>query len=659
MILELSQIKGIGAKRLQALNEMGIYTPSDLLLRFPDMYVDVGAKIERNVRDGDSVSFLGELVVPAKRSFIRRGLNVVNCTFSNNGINVRCSWFNQPYAARNLIPGEKVYVIGKVKKFKSSIQLVNPTLLTPNDCDGEIVPVYKTPIPSRTFESAVKTALGNVKVNGYIPNDVSQRFGMMPLQSALSCIHNPRDFMELAIARRSVSIENLCYVITSYRLLKDDGRDFTYSTTDDNVNEFIGSLPFTLTSQQRKAIDDIISALRSDKLVNSLVQGEVGCGKTVVALAVMYFVAKSGFQSALMAPTEVLARQHYETMIKYLEPLGIKTQLLCASMTAKQREAALFNIKYGNADCIVGTQSLIGEDTVFRDLKLVIADEQQRFGVNQRAKLENKGVKTDMIVMTATPIPRTLALSLYGELQQIEIRELPASRPKIHTSCVPPEKVESMYKYISNKASLDERTYIICPRIESGDDEVTSVENVYDKLKRMDFGSLVGCVHGKMKDADKNKVMFDFKSGKIKVLVSTTVVEVGIDVPEATTVVVYDAERFGLAQLHQIRGRVGRGTKESYCFLICGNNDPDSLARLKDFCVLGDGFSVSELDFKLRGAGDFVGLRQHGNGNTEINTDIIDRARTISNILVNNKDISDMVLDSLKSPEFIKSVTMN
>ncbi len=638
---------------------MGIYTPSDLLLHFPDRYVDVSAKIDRTLNDGDTASFLGELTSPAKRAYIRRGLNVVNCTFLNNGINVRCSWFNQPYAARNLVVGDKVYVVGKVKRFKSAVQMVNPTLLTPADGDSSIVPVYKTAIPSRTFEGAVKTALDNVKINSFIPPELAQKFGLLPLQTAIMRVHFPRDFMELAVAKRSIAIENLCYVITSYRLLKDDKRDFSYFAPVETINEFTNSLPYELTAEQQTVVEEIVRELRSDKLANLLVQGEVGCGKTVVALAAMYYAAKSGFQSALMAPTEVLARQHYETMIRLLEPLGVKTQLLCASMTAKQREAALFNIKFGTAKCIIGTQSLISDETVFDNLRLVIADEQQRFGVNQRAKLESKGGKTDMIVMTATPIPRTLALSLYGELQQLEIHELPANRPNITTSLVPPAKIENMYKYITDKTAVDERTYIICPRIEGGDEQVTAVDDIYAKLKRMPVAPLVGCIHGKMRDAEKNAVMSDFKSGKIKILVSTTVVEVGIDVPEATTVIVFDAERFGLSQLHQIRGRVGRGVKPSYCFLVSENGSEESNARLKEFCALSDGFSVSELDFKLRGAGDFVGLKQHGNGSLEIDANIIERSRGLSDAIISDSSVSKAVLDSLKAPEFIKSVTMN
>ncbi len=644
---------------MQALNEMGIYTPSDLLLRFPDKYVFCDTAIDGRVRDGEEISFVGDVVSPAKRSFIRRGLNVVNCTVQNNGVLVRCSWFNQPFAARNLQLGSRVYVVGKVKKFKNSVQLTNPTLLTPQDGDDGVIPVYKTTIPSRTFAAAVKTALDNVKVNSYIPSRLAERYGLIPLQKALQGVHAPRNRAELADCKRSVAVENLCYVITSYRLLKDDRRDFVYSAPPSVINDFIKGLPYSLTAEQVAAAREIISALRSDKLANMLVQGEVGCGKTVVAILAMFYAAKCGCQSAIMTPTEVLARQHYATMVKILEPLGVKTQLLCASMNARQKEEAMFNIKYGNASCIVGTQSLIGDCIEYKNLRLVIVDEQQRFGVNQRAKLESKGNKTDMIVMTATPIPRTLALSLYGELQQTEIRELPANRPKIHTSVVPSVKIGGMYDYIGQKAAADERTYIICPRIDGGDDDVTGVDDIYKRLKNSALAPLVGCVHGKMKDTEKNEVMSAFKSGAIKILVSTTVVEVGIDVPEATTVVVYDAERFGLAQLHQIRGRVGRGVKESYCFLISENGTPESDARLKDFCGLKDGFSVSELDFNLRGAGDFVGLRQHGSGTLQIDNAIIERARALSDALIADGTSSESIIGSLKAPEFIRSVTMN
>ncbi|MDE7463989.1 MAG: ATP-dependent DNA helicase RecG, partial [Clostridiales bacterium] len=649
--MELCEIKGIGAKRVQSLNESGIFTPSDLLLRFPDKYIFKDSKIDRNVRDGQEVSFVGTVVAEAVRRFIRRGLSVVVCYLENNGVKIKCSWFNQPFAARNLKSGDRVYACGKVKKFGNAVQMTNPTFVSPQEGDGDIVPIYKTAIPSRAFASAVKTALDNVKVNSFIPKDVGEKYGIMPLGTALRSVHCPSSVEELKKAQRSVAVENMSYVVTSYRLLKDDARDFSYCAKQDSVDTYIKSLPYPLTSDQQKAIDTIISSMRSDKLMNILVQGEVGCGKTAVALCAMYFAAKSGYQSAIMTPTEVLARQHYETMVRILEPLGIKTQLLCASMNKVQRETAMFNIKYGAVSCIVGTQALIGDGIEYDDLRLVIVDEQQRFGVNQRAKLESKGKKTDMIVMTATPIPRTLALSLYGELQQTEIKTMPASRPIVHTSIVPQAKINGMYKYIKERAALDERTYIICPRIDGADDDITGVEDIYGMLKKSTLGEITGCVHGKMKDAEKNEIMHDFKTGKLKVLVSTTVVEVGIDVPEATTVVVYDAERFGLSQLHQIRGRVGRGTKESYCFLISENGTPESDERLKKFCGMKDGFSVSELDFKLRGAGDFVGLRQHGNGSLEIDEDIIERSRALSDAVIADGSSCAAIVRSLNSPE--------
>ena len=658
--MELNEIKGIGAKRVESLNESGIFTPSDLLLRFPDRYIFSKASLSRGVREGEEISFLGELTAEVKRSYIRKGLSVTTCAVKNNDITVRCSWFNQPFIGRTLKLGDKVYVYGRVKKFKSVIQLTNPTILTPQEGDGDIIPIYKTPIPTRTFAAAVKTALDNVKINSFIPTELAKKFNLMPLQSALCAVHIPCSERELNEARRSVAVENLCYVITSYRLLKDDKRDYAYNGDIACVDRFINSLPFELTHDQRAAIDGIIAEMQSDRLMNMLVQGEVGCGKTAVALCAMYFAAMSGYQAAIMTPTEVLARQHYDTMVKLLEPLGVMPQLLCASMNKTQRETAQFNIKYGAASCIVGTQALLSEDISFRDLRLVIVDEQQRFGVNQRAKLESKGKKTDMIVMTATPIPRTLALSLYGELKQINIRALPANRPVVHTSLVPAHKIRSMYDYVLERAKLDERTYIICPRISDTDDDLTGVEKIYDYIKKTPLGPISGCVHGKMKDIQKVEVMSDFKSGKIKVLVSTTVVEVGIDVPQATNVIIYDAERFGLSQLHQIRGRVGRGTKESYCFLVAGEDaPPESMERLKQFCNVKDGFSVSELDFALRGAGDFVGLRQHGNGTLEIDQNVIERARVLSDALIENGSSSEAIIRSLKSPEFIRSVTLN
>ncbi len=657
--MELYEIKGIGAKRVKSLNESGIFTPSDLLLRFPDKYIYADSKLDASISDGEEVSFLGEVTGEASRRFIRRGLSVVTCVLKNNGITVRCCWFNRPFAARSLRIGDKVYAIGKVKKFKNSLQLTNPTFVTPQEDDGGIVPLYKTAIPSRTFASAVKAALKNVRVNSYVPTHIAEKYGVMPLSSALGIVHSPKNAFELAAARRSVSIENLCYVISSYRLLKNDVRGFVYNADISVIDDFKRSLKYEPTSDQSKAIGDIISVMRSDRLMNMLVQGEVGCGKTVVALCAMFFAAKSGYQTALMAPTEVLARQHYETMVGILEPLGVTTQLLCASMNKLQRETALFNIKYGTASCIVGTQALISDGVEYNDLRLVVVDEQQRFGVNQRAKLESKGRKTDMLVMTATPIPRTLALSLYGELQHTEIHTMPKNRPIIHTAVVPAHKIDRMYNYITECARRDERTYIICPRIQDADDELTGVEQVYGKVKDMPLGKVTGCVHGKMKDSEKNEVMSAFKFGKLKVLISTTVVEVGIDVPEATNVVIYDAERFGLSQLHQIRGRVGRGTKESYCFLVSENGTPESGDRLKNFCSMSDGFKVSELDFKLRGAGDFVGLRQHGSGSLEIDESIIECARAMSDALIADGSSTDAILKSMKSPEFIRSVTMN
>lgn len=654
--MELTDIKGIGAARAEKLNSIGIIRPTDLLLRFPDLYLQTAASFPVDAREGDGVSFRAVVKTRAVRSFIRRGLSVTKMTFLADGVSVVCSWFNMPFMGRTLEVGDEVYICGTVKRFKGVVQFTNPLVRKAANGDPDIIPVYKiNGFPSKTFAEAVSCAL-KLKVSGFIPDGLRAEFALPDLITAITSVHFPKSMAEVAASRRALAIEDLSYMISTYRLVKKtEKRANVYQDKSDAMRDFIASLPYELTGEQARAVNSIVEKLKSGDVLNALIQGDVGCGKTVIAICAMYFAALNGYQSVLMAPTEILARQHYANMINILERHGVRCELVCGSLSSAQRQTALFNVKYGNAKCVVGTHALIGEDIVFDKLSLVITDEQQRFGVNQRAKLQNKAETADSIVMTATPIPRTLAMAFYGELDQITVKGLPARRAPIKTSIVPSSKISGMFDYILKKAEEGEQTYLVCSRIET-DENLTSCESLKKQLGATELKPYIGVLHGKMKETLKNSVMEKFKRGEIKVLISTTVVEVGIDVPNATTAVIFDADRYGLSELHQIRGRVGRGDKISYCFLLSENDA--AIDRIKQFTACRDGFELAELDFTIRGAGDFIGTKQHG-GAGLINTEIIDTARALSDKLVKNSDAVKEISASITREEFIKSVTMN
>lgn len=654
--MELTDIRGIGAVRAEKLNSIGIMRPTDLLLRFPDLYLETAREFPLIAREGDELSFRATVKSRASRGFIRRGLSVTRMSFISGGVNIACSWFNMPFQGRTLEVGDTVYICGTVKRFKGAVQFTNPLLRKAADGDSSIIPVYKiSGFPSKTFAEAVACAL-KLKVSGFISDALRREFSLPDLITAITSVHFPKTMQEVEVSRRALAIEDLSYTISTYRLVKStEKRGNAYEDKSREMREFIASLPFELTGEQARAVDSVINKLKGGKSLNALIQGDVGCGKTVIALCAMYFAALNGYQSVLMAPTEILARQHYANMIEILERHGVRCELVCGSLSSTQRQTALFNIRYGNAKCVVGTHALIGEDIVYDNLSLVITDEQQRFGVNQRAKLQNKAGSADSIVMTATPIPRTLAMAFYGELDQITVKGMPARRAAIKTSIVPESKIGGMFDYILKKAEAGEQTYMICSRIES-DENLVSCESLKRQLGNTKLKPYIGVMHGKMKDSVKNAVMDKFKRGEIKVLISTTVVEVGIDVPNATTAVIFDADRYGLSELHQIRGRVGRGEKESFCFLLSENEG--AIERLKQFTACRDGFELAELDFDLRGAGDFIGTKQHG-GAGLINTDIIATARALSDRLISDSSSVNEITASITREEFIKSVTMN
>ncbi len=657
------QIKGLGAARIQKLNKAGILRPLDLLLRFPKSYIDFNAPFDpASCTDGSDVTVLGTVANEPKVQYLKKGLCIVKAVLETEHGKIDAAWFNQRFIARALPHGKRVCVTGKVKKFHNKISITAPVLL-PNIADG-ILPLYRAVpgVPSNVLREAIDVLLQRVQVQSFFSDELRAKFGLQPLSEAIRIIHRPQSLPQVAQAARSLALEKLGYSLSVFSLVKKrsaNGPKHSYAAGDAQMRAAIENLPFILTDGQRTALQDILSAMRAKPVMNRLLQGDVGCGKTIVALLAMYFAHLNGHQSVLMAPTEILAMQHYRTAINFLEPLGVKTALLSGALPKNQRDETLFNIKTHAVDVIVGTHALLSPDVTFADLSLIITDEQQRFGVNQRSALENKATAPDCLVMTATPIPRTLALCMYGELEQSDIHTMPKNRPHITTKLVPEHKHAAMFDYIMARATT-EQSYVVCPRIDE-DDDLTAAVSTFERLQADYPNVKCGLLHGRMRESEKNAVMEAFACGKIRVLVSTTVVEVGIDVPTAVNMIIFNAERYGLSQLHQLRGRVGRGTQDGYCFLPIAGEAPD---RLRFFCDTTDGFALSEYDFGVRGAGDFIGTRQHGEADdlpVKIDADLIRTAKAFSEAALKDEKTRIRLLKSCTdtAEEYIRSITLN
>ena len=668
--MKLSDVKGLGEKRIQKLEAAGIVSPADLLLYFPYKYLDLSATPDfEQLRDGDETAFYCTVVKEPVYKFVRKGLDFVKTDVEVGGRNITCTWFNQRYVKKQLFVGKRLIMSGKVKRFKTKIEISAPQIVSETGRQGKIIPLYRPikGLPQSVLKEAIEVCIKSVTVNGYLSGADLKKFDLMPLNDAVKILHFPLDMQGVRAASRSVALENLAYTIATFDILKHSGdgnRKFAYSGSREKLEKFILSLPFELTDDQRTAVDDTVDSLCSDKKMNRLLQGDVGSGKTVVALTAMYFAALSGYQSVLMAPTELLAMQHYETAIKLFEHENVNIEFLSGSQNAARRGTSLFNIKSGVADIVIGTHSLISDDVDFARLALVVTDEQHRFGVAQRGKLENKSVGSDSLVMSATPIPRTLALTLYGDLQQSQIRTVPKEKAKIMTRIVPMSKIADMYRYIKEDAKQGKRSYLVCARIEQEDDNVVSATALYKYLEKSFAEVGIGLLHGQMKDIEKNAVMRDFSDGKLNVLVTTSVIEVGIDVPQAVNMVIFNAERYGLSQLHQLRGRVGRGKTDSYCFLPLDEVGENSRERLETFVKSSDGFALAEADFISRGAGDFLGTRQHGKNTAlsleKITPTLLEQARAISNYLLSDPVLrKSLELGNIGEREYIKSLTLN
>ena len=617
-------VKGIGEQRAKGLEKLGIRTLKDLISYFPRAYDDrrTYRKI-KDLEDGENACVEAMVAAAPVLSRIRKGLELVKLRAVDETGALDVTFFNQSYLKDNLQAGETYTFFGKAEVMGRKRTMANPIveregvrLMT-----GRIMPIYPLTagISQLTLVKAMEQGLAACQklLPDPLPDQVRQEHALCHVGYAYGKIHFPDNDEELAIVRRRLVFEELFLLAIGLKRLR--GRRDALTCTpwaDTDLSDFYGRLPFSLTGAQRRSIEEIRRDLSAGRPMNRLVQGDVGSGKTMVAAAAMLCAARNGKQAALMAPTEILAEQHYKGLAPLLEGMGVTCVLLTGAMPVKRRREILGAMEKGEAQVVIGTHALISADVAYHDLGLVVTDEQHRFGVGQRSALAAKGERPHLLVMSATPIPRTLALMIYGDLDVSVIDELPPGRQKIDTFAVPGSYHQRIYKFLEKEIAAGRQAYIICSMVEENDqipDDRKAAAEYAKMLQERVFPHLaVACVHGRMKPKEKDKVMSAFAAGDIHILVSTTVVEVGVDVPNATVMVIEDADRFGLSQLHQLRGRVGRGKHKSYCILISDNRNEESRARLKVMTQTGDGFQIAEEDLRLRGPGDFFGRRQHG-----------------------------------------------
>ena len=617
-------IKGIGEKKAQALHKLGVFSLYDLVSFFPRRYEDRSTyRPIAMTLDGESVCIRGMIADTPRLVRVRRGMELVKFRAVDESDSVDITYFNQNYVKDNLHRGDSLIFFGKMEVKGSRHSMVNPVYEregAENGVTGRIVPVYRLTagLNQRTVMQAVRQGL--VECAGLLPEAlpeaVRERQRLVQTRYAYENIHFPADFGALELARRRLIFEELFVLACALSDMRrqrvdDDGLRLPPA----ELEEFWSTLPFSPTGAQRRAAEQAVADMTSGKAMSRLVQGDVGSGKTLVAAALIWFCCRGGYTSAFMAPTEILAEQHYATLTELLAPFGLRVGKLTGSMTAKEKRLAKEALRSGDWDLVVGTHALFSEDVEYNHLGLVITDEQHRFGVGQRSALIGKGARPHVLVMSATPIPRTLALILYGDLDVSIIDEMPPGRQKVDTFHVDGSYRARLNGFIRKLVGEGRQVFVVCPMVEENEELPTPVKSAEEHAKELakTFPELrVACIHGRMKAKEKDQIMAAFVAGETDILVSTTVIEVGVDVPNAALMIVENAERFGLNQLHQLRGRVGRGRHKSWCILISDSDSEDTKARLDIMCKTNDGFRISEEDLRLRGPGDFFGSRQHG-----------------------------------------------
>lgn len=640
--LENIPTKYITAKQLSNLKSLGINTIYDLIYYFPRAYDD-----RTNIKKIGELKFneyvvLKATVMSAVNLTVRSGKKIVKAMVTDGTGIMEILWFGMPYIKKSLKIGEEYLFIGQTKK-SAVFQLINPEykLFSGQQkvSENEILPIYSSNknITQNSLRKLVEKFLVNF-LNYFeenIPKKLIKEYKIMERKSAIKNIHYPVSMKEIEEAKRRFAIEEL--LILELGILKNrfiiensNSKNYEVEGKKEKVKNFLSQLTFNLTNAQKKVIKEIYDEISNGKIVNRLIQGDVGSGKTVVAMVMLIYMAENGYQGALMAPTEILANQHYLGIKERLEKIGLRVELLTSSIKGKKKNEILEGIANGDIDIVIGTHSLIEDNVVFKKLGLIVIDEQHRFGVNQRNKLREKGFLGNLLVMSATPIPRSLALSIYGDLDLSIIDELPPGRTPIKTKWIANDKdLERMYDFIYKKVNAGNQAYFVAPLIETSDKmALKSVDKVSEEIERKFSNKKIGIIHGKMKAKEKDEVMLKFKNKEYDILIATTVIEVGIDVPASTIMTIYNAERFGLSALHQLRGRVGRGSKQSYCFLISNSITENSKQRLSIMEETEDGFRIAEEDLKLRNSGEIFGLRQSGFSDLKF-IDIIYDVKTI------------------------------
>lgn len=611
---DITYLKGVGEKRAAMYRKLGINTVEELITFYPKDYIDYTApKRICEIENEELCVFRGTITKKLKPYFGR--ISVFHAAVSDGTDELLLTFFNSQFTFDKLIEGQEYLFYGKVSCDFAKKECSSP-LFIPAGSKNAITPKYSLTkgLTNNIISSNVKMALENTEKEDLLPEYIREREGFISLDKALWGIHFPESGEVMKQAKRRLAFEELLVLQLGLSLLGKKKRlQNGIAMEKTAMNEFFASLPFEPTGAQKRAIKECVNDMCRPLPMNRLLQGDVGSGKTLVAAAAIYFAVKNGYQASLMAPTEILAKQHRDTLAAFLEPLGVKVELLTGSLSEKEKKKVRERIKSGEAQVVTGTQALIQKNVTFARLGLSIVDEQHRFGVAQRSELQAKGANPHSLVMSATPIPRTLALMIYADLDISILDEMPKGRLPIKTYGVDSSYHHRLYNFIRKYVNEGYQAYIVCPLIEEGVSDKTAAVKYFETLREVELSGIsMGLLHGKMKQADKNSVMSDFKENKISVLVSTTVVEVGVDVPNAVVMIIENSEQFGLSQLHQLRGRVGRGNVQSHCILVSDSKNAYTKARIDTMVQTCDGFEIANKDLELRGPGDFFGAAQHG-----------------------------------------------